>query len=134
MKAIVIGFRGVLIAGASLLASVEQSFSQPTAPDEAAITSPVESFHKALETGLPDKVMALLAPDAFVVEAGNIQTRSDYQREHLADDIAFAHAVPVISRKIAAVRQEGNVAWVTGTSRAVGEFIKGSLIAQQPKP
>ncbi len=109
-----------LLTVVSLL-TLSVSRGEPVAPDAAAIESTVESFHKALGAGEPDKVMSLLAPDALIIEGGTVQTRADYQREHLNQDIAFARAVPVTSRnKI--VRQEGNMAWVTSTSRVVGEF------------
>ena len=123
MKTILNKYTATLLASACLAMSAERSFGQPAAPD-AAIASTVEAFHKALEAGEPDKVMSLLAPDALIIEAGHIQTRSDYQREHLTEDIAFARAVPVASRNLAALRQEGNVAWVTTISRVTGEFHK----------
>jgi ketosteroid isomerase-like protein len=123
MKAYLKKYLVILFASACLIITAGHSFGEPDAPD-AAIVSTVEAFHKALEAGEPDKVMALLAPDALIIESGYIQTRNDYHRVHLTEDIAFARAVPVASRNLAAVRQEGNVAWVTTTSRMVGEFHK----------
>lgn len=115
-------YSALLLASAYLFITAGHSFGEPVAPD-AAIVSTVEAFHKALEAGEADKVMALLAPDALIVEGGTVQTRDEYQREHVTEDIAFARAVPVTSRKVA-VRQDGNAAWVTTMSRTVGEFHK----------
>lgn len=121
MKTILNKYAATLLAGACLGVSAERSVGQPEAPD-GAIASTVKAFHRALEAGEPDKVMSLLAPDALIIEAGHIQSRGDYQREHLTEDIAFARAVPVASSNLAALRQEGSVAWVTTTSRVAGEF------------
>lgn len=106
--------------------AAEPSSGEPPAAEEAAITSTLEELHKALAAGEADKVMGLLLPDALIVEAGNVETRADYQQKHLSEDMAFARAVPVTSRKVV-VRQEGNAAWVTTMSRMVGEF-HGQLI------
>ena len=89
--------------------------------DAAAITTTAEDFHKALSAGKPDQVMELLAPDALIVEGGTVQTRKEYQSEHLAEDIAYARAVPNTPRDVV-VRQEGDVAWVTSTFRVTGKF------------
>lgn len=110
-----------LLASASLILIAGISRGEPAPADATAITSTAGDFHKALSDGKPDQVMALLAPDALIIEGGTVQTRDEYQREHLAEDIAYAHAVPSTQRSIA-VRQEGNVAWVTGTFSVTGSF------------
>ena len=66
-------------------------------------------------------MISLLSPDALIVEGGTVQTRDEYQREHLAEDIAYARAVPSTLRDVV-VRQEGDVAWVTSTFRVTGKF------------
>jgi ketosteroid isomerase-like protein len=111
----------VLLANACLLITTGQSFGEPAAVDAATITSTAEDFHKALAAGEPDRVMSLLSADALIVEGGAVQTRDEYQREHLAEDIAYARAVPSTPRDVV-IRQEGNVAWVTSTFRLTGEF------------
>jgi ketosteroid isomerase-like protein len=68
-----------------------------------------------------DRVTSLFLPDALIVEAGTVQTRDEYQHEHLAEDIAFARAAPSTQRDVI-VRQEGDVAWVTSTFRVTGKF------------
>jgi ketosteroid isomerase-like protein len=89
--------------------------------DAAVVKSVVEEFHKALSDGKPDQAMALLASDALIVEGGTVQTRDEYQREHLAEDIAYARAVPSTQRSIV-VRQAGDIAWVTSTFSVTGSF------------
>ena len=121
MKAILKKCSTVLLANACLLITIGQSFGEPAAVDAATITSTAEDFHKALAAGEPDRVMSLLSPDALIVEGGAVQTRDEYQREHLAEDIAYARAVPSTLRDVV-VRQDGDVAWVTSTFNVTGKF------------
>jgi len=94
----------------------ETTRSELSRPDAAAI-----SAAKALATGDGKRVMSLLLPDALIVEAGTVQTRNEYQSEHLSEDIAYARAVPSTQRNVV-VRQEGDVAWVTSTFQVTGKF------------
>lgn len=94
--------------------------------DSTAIIAVVESFHRALAKGDGPAAMALLAPDAMILESGEAQTREEYERAHLREDIEFARAVPGV-RSAPTVRQEGPVAWTTMNSEAVGSF-KGRAI------
>lgn len=104
----------------ALLAAVN-SFAETAAPDAAAIKQTAEEFHQALAAGKPDRVIELLQSDALIVEGGHVQTRDEYQREHLAADIAYAAAVP--GKQLSAlVRQEGDVAWVTSTFKVNGQY------------
>ncbi|MGI8437612.1 MAG: YybH family protein [Chthoniobacterales bacterium] len=95
--------------------------SETSPPDAAAISAAVEDFHQALAAGKEERAMSLLAPDALIVEAGTVQTRAEYETEHLREDVAFAREVPgtQTSRKIA---QVGDAAWVTSTFQVTGTF------------
>lgn len=121
MKTILLKYSATLLTSACFALSTARSFAEAEAPDAAAITAAAESFHKALAAGKPDEVMSLLQPDALIVEAGAVQTRAEYQREHLAADIAYARAVSGKPRDVI-VRQEGNIAWVTSTFEVSGTF------------
>lgn len=90
-------------------------------PDSAAVVATVEAFHAALAKGDSTAALALLAPDAVVLESGDIETRAEYEAHHLGADIAFTQAVPG-RRQVTLVRVEGTVAWVAGTSITEGEF------------
>ena len=85
-----------LLVGLGFLASSRYSVAQPLATDDVAISAAVDAFHKALAQGDPDRATSLLLPDALIVEAGTVQTRDQYQREHLSEDISFARAVTEI--------------------------------------
>ena len=52
--------------------------------------------------------------------------RAEYEREHLAEDIAFVSATKT-ERSPLVIRQDGNVAWTTATSKTTGTF-KGRKI------
>jgi ketosteroid isomerase-like protein len=113
-------YSAILLASAALVAA-DTALGEPAAPDAAAITSTAEGFHQALAAGKPEEVMALLQPDALIIEGGTVQTRDEYQRAHLAEDIAYARAVPSTLRDVV-VRQEGDFAWVTSTFNVTGKF------------
>lgn len=121
MKTILKTYSTTLLASLCLILTASVSRGEPAAPDATAITTAAEGFHKALSAGKPDQVMALLQPDALIVEGGTVQTRDEYQSEHLSADIAYARAVPSTQRS-AVVRQEGDVAWVTTTFTVTGTF------------
>lgn len=110
-----------LLSFTLLLFAADISRGEPPSLDAAAISAAVDAFHHALATGDGKDVMSLLSPEALVVEAGMVQTRSKYESEHLADDIAFAREVTgkQTSRN---VQQNGDVAWVTTTFRVTGTF------------
>ncbi len=93
---------------------------------DAGITAAVEGFHRALEQGDRAAALALLAPDAAILESGESQTRAEYEHEHLGEDMAFARATTT-ERSPLIIRQDGNVAWTTATSKTTGTF-KGRKI------
>lgn len=101
----------------------------PPAPDRDAIAATVQSFHDALARGDRAAAMALLADDAQILESGHRETREQYERGHLGSDIDFAKAIPS-TRGAFIVRQEGNVAWTTSTSRSTGRMHSTEIDAE----
>lgn len=89
--------------------------------DSAEVASAVAAFHAALEAGDSAAALALLAPDAQVLESGSTETLAEYRDHHLPADVAFARAVPS-ERRILRVTVMDSVAWVTATSHAQGTF------------
>ena len=65
--------------------------------------------------------MELLAPDAMILESGSAETRAEYERAHLKEDITFAREVQT-NRSVLSIRLEGETAWVISTSRTTGSF------------
>jgi ketosteroid isomerase-like protein len=81
----------------------------------------VHQFHAALTRGDAAAALALLATDAVILEAGALESREEYRRQHLAEDMRFAAAV---ATKVGPVRAvvAGDSAWVTSTSETTGTF------------
>ncbi len=94
---------------------------QGEASDSAAAATVVRQFHEALVRGDSVAALALLAEDVIVLEAGTIETRAEYRRNHLRADIRFAQAVPSTRGSVRVV-VAGDVAWITSSSETTGTF------------
>jgi ketosteroid isomerase-like protein len=115
------------IAGAlCTIALAAASTAETAAQESAPVVAVVDAFHDALRHGDEKAVMELLAPDAMILESGESQTRAEYEREHLAEDMAFVIATKT-ERSPLIIRQARNVAWTTATSKTTGTF-KGHKI------
>src|SRR5688572_26572395 len=57
------------------------------------VTAVVNAFHAALKSGNAAEVMRLLAADALLLEAGAIETRAEYEKNHLPADVEFEKAI-----------------------------------------
>lgn len=101
-------------------------WSAPAAPDSAAIAGVAAAFHAALAAGDSVGALALLADDVVVLEGGDLETRADYVAHHLGADIAFAQAMEDV-RTVSGVRQQGDAAWLWGTSESRGNW-NGKLV------
>jgi uncharacterized protein (TIGR02246 family) len=93
----------------------------PQAGDSAAVARVVEAYDRALAAGDSAAALALLAPDATVLESGDAETRADYREHHLPADMAFARAVRGTRSPIRVVVR-GDAAWATSTSTTQGSF------------
>ena len=91
------------------------------AADSAEVAAVVERYHAALAAADTAAAMALLAPDAVVLESGGLETRAEYREHHLPADMEFAREVSH-ERASIAVRVEGPVAWAHSTSTSRGRF------------
>ena len=97
------------------------AWAQFAGADAAAVASTVQRFHEALSSGSAEAATKLLAPDAVVLEAGEIETRKEYVGHHLLDDIKFAKAVPA-NRGQPEIKIVGDVAWASSTSVTRGVY------------
>lgn len=104
----------------TMLLSLPAAAQGPPA-DSLVVADVVHRFHAALAAGDSAAVLALLADDAVILEAGGTETRSEYRGHHLPADILFAQAVPGRRGPIA-VRVRGDVAWATSTAEVSGTF------------
>jgi ketosteroid isomerase-like protein len=108
-------FAGCAASILCLASPLSETFS----PDTKAITATVNGFHDALRRGDSEAALKLLATDAVILESGSSQTREEYAREHLAEDISFLKAVPGTRSKLS-IKRKGNVAWTNATTQSVG--------------
>ena len=102
--------------------------AQPRTRDSAAVAAVVERFHQALAAGDSTGALALLAPDAIILEAGGVETRAEYRSHHLGSDIEFARAIRS-QRGPVRVRLKGDVAWAASTSSTEGQFRERAINA-----
>jgi len=72
---------------AALLMSL--SACAPAPPKEADVAAIADAFYGAIKAGDTKTVMGLIAPDAVFVESGKIETRAEYEANHLPADIEF---------------------------------------------
>lgn len=90
-----------------------------SATAEAIATS--THFYDLLRRGDSAAAAQLLAPDAVVLESGDLETRAEYLAHHIAADIEFAKAVRS-KRTIRQVVRQGDVIWLAATSTSTGQF------------
>jgi ketosteroid isomerase-like protein len=95
--------------------------AQTPSSDKAEVQATVEGFHRALAQRDGAAALALLSSGALILESGELQTRAEYERHHLAEDIAFVSATKT-ERLAITINREGNVAWTTATSKTTGTF------------
>jgi ketosteroid isomerase-like protein len=99
----------------------EPTAAQSPSADSAAVTAVVTGFHSALKSGNPAEVMRLLAADAVLLETGGIETRAEYEQNHLPADIEFEKVI-TSTRPPPRVTVAGDAAWAVTTSEYKGTF------------
>jgi ketosteroid isomerase-like protein len=89
--------------------------------DVAAVTAVVNAFHDGIRKGDAAAVAQVIAEDALMLEAGGIETRAEYVKNHLPADIEFEKTVSTKRSPIRVV-VNGVSAWATSTSEFTGTF------------
>src|SRR5262245_59782295 len=80
----------------ALLAWLPACASAPPPPNESDVKAVVDAFYGGISAGDPPAVMKLIAPDAVFIESAKIETRAEYEMNHLPADIEFeTHVKPV---------------------------------------
>ena len=96
--------------------------SQPdTAKDEADVTATLDTFYGAMKAGDTAKAMSMIAQDAQFVESGRLETREEYEKNHLPLDIEFEKQVSG-KRGPMRIRINGETAWVIASTEFMGAF------------
>jgi ketosteroid isomerase-like protein len=88
---------------------------------EAEVQKVVADFHTGIRSGTTSAVMQLLASDVLLMEAGGIETRAQYEKDHLPGDIEFEKSVTTAFQPYR-VTVMGDVAWAVSTSEYKGTF------------
>ena len=109
---------GVLITIAMSLAACAPS---PAPPNEAEVIAVLESFYGAMKKGDTAAAMSVIAPDAVFLESGKLETRAEYEMNHLPADIEFESQVTG-KRGPWQVTFEGNTAWAIAMTEYDGTF------------
>ena len=96
----------------ALLAWLPACAPTPAPPKEADIVAILNTFYGAIGKGDNAAVMRLIAPDAVFVESGKIETRDEYEKNHLPADIEFESQVKGVRGPAKVTFHGNNVAWV----------------------
>ena len=91
--------------------------------DRAGVRATFEAFYGAMKAGDRAGVMGTIAPDAVFLEAGQLETRADYESNHLPADMEFERAVSG-KRGPLAITISGDAAWVVALTEYEGTFDK----------
>jgi ketosteroid isomerase-like protein len=94
----------------------------PAPPSEADVIAVLEAFYSGIKAGDPAAVMALVAPDAMFVESGRLETREEYEKNHLPADIDFESQVAGTRGPVRVTFQGNDTAWVIATTEYNGTF------------
>ena len=88
----------------------------PAPPSEADVTALVEAFHGGITASDTAAVMRLIAPDAVFVESGKIETRAEYEANHLPADIEFESTVKAKRGPLRVPFDSRDTAWGISTA------------------
>jgi ketosteroid isomerase-like protein len=88
---------------------------------EQEIVAPLAAFYGAMKTGDKAAAMNPLAADAVFIESGKLETRAEYEANHLPADIEFESQVTG-TRSPWRVTSHGDAAWVIATTEYDGTF------------
>ena len=116
----------VALVGLGLAASLLLAGCAPAPPNEGDVTAVLESFYGAMKTGDTAAAMRPIAPDAVFVESGKLETRAEYEANHLPLDIGFEKQVTG-KRGPWQVKFQGDTAWAIATTEYEGTFDGGPV-------
>jgi ketosteroid isomerase-like protein len=106
---------------AAMVLSVACLSCRQPANDEAGVRAALESFYAAMKAGDTAAAMALVAPGAVFLEGGKLETRDEYEKNHLPADIGFEKQVSG-TRGPLNININRDTAWVIATTDYDGTF------------
>jgi ketosteroid isomerase-like protein len=88
---------------------------------EREVMAALDAFYGGIRSGDAAATMAVVAPGALFVESGRLETREEYETNHLPADIAFEKQVTG-ERMVQRVAIDGATAWVVAMTEYDGTF------------
>lgn len=111
------------LASSSLMAACAAT---PAVHSEAEVASVLESFYGAIKRGDPKAAMSVIAPDAMFVESGKLETREQYEMNHLPLDIDFERQITG-KRGPLRITFADDTAWIIATTEYDGKVDGGRV-------
>jgi ketosteroid isomerase-like protein len=90
------------------------------------VTAVFEAFYGAVKRGDAKAAMSVLAPDAMFVESGKLETREQYEKNHLPLDIDFERQITG-KRGPLRITFAGDTAWIIATTEYDGKVDGGDV-------
>ena len=98
----------------------------PAVHSDADVASVLESFYGAIKRGDAKAAMSVVAPDALFVESGTLETREQYEMNHLPLDIDFERQITG-KRGPLRITFAGDTAWIIATTEYDGKVDGGPV-------
>jgi ketosteroid isomerase-like protein len=114
-------YRFACIAAALLVLVTPGCATAPPPVQESDVTMVVDGFYQAIRKADGPAAMQFIAPDAEFIETGKLETRSEYDTNHLPADINFESQVQG-KRGPMRVKIQGETAWVRTMTEYEGTF------------
>jgi len=99
----------------SIVSGLSAACTAPAAPRDQDVVAPLEAFYGAMKTGDKAAAMRTIAADAVFVESAKLETRAEYEANHLPADIDFERQITG-KRSPWQVTTQGDTAWVIATT------------------
>lgn len=117
--------RGAAVAAVALW--IQSCAPTPAAHTDGEVTAVLESFYGAIKRGDAPAAMSVIAPDAVFIESGRLETREEYEKNHLPADIDFERQITG-KRGPLRVTFAGDTAWIIATTEYEGK-IEGGFVS-----
>ena len=114
------------IALTALVLAVPACASNVATHTDAEVTAVFDSFYGAVKRGDAAAAMSVIAPDAMFVESGTLETRAQYEKNHLPLDIDFERQITG-KRGPLQITFAGDTAWVIATTEYDGKVDGGQV-------
>ena len=112
------------LALTALVLLIPACSSAPPVHSESEVSAVFESFYSAIKKGDPKAAMGVIAPDAMFVESGKLETRAEYEKNHLPLDIDFERQITG-KRGPLRITFAGDTAWIIATTEYEGKIEDG---------